>query len=251
MNTNMQSTITITFGDVAENHVGMQQIGNPISNGLNYDDLFNAKTLFEKNGITCELIDLNIEESKDAYVLIIRDGVNCMLQNKIHNDLFNEQLALDYDKKAYMYGRIVNKKARYNLCFSDTNQEPDYNSGKGRVVAFDDVIITKQIRDNLDKYFGDKARGLVGEGNYYYDINQCGIGFHGDTERRIVIAIRLGASLPLHYQWYYKGNPVGNRIVLTLNGGDIYAMSEKATGNDWKKKNIHTLRHATGCTKYL
>jgi hypothetical protein len=27
-------------------------------------------------------------------------------------------------------------------------------------------------------------------------------------------------------------------------------MSEKAGGSDWKKSNIHTLRHATGCDKY-
>jgi hypothetical protein len=32
---------------------------------------------------------------------------------------------------------------------------------------------------------------------------------------------------------------------------DIYAMSEKATGFDWKKKTIVTLRHAAGCKKYL
>lgn len=27
-------------------------------------------------------------------------------------------------------------------------------------------------------------------------------------------------------------------------------MSEKAVGSDWKKKNIATLRHATGCEKF-
>lgn len=29
------------------------------------------------------------------------------------------------------------------------------------------------------------------EGNYYYDINKTGIGFHGDSERKKVIAISL------------------------------------------------------------
>lgn len=28
-------------------------------------------------------------------------------------------------------------------------------------------------------------------------------------------------------------------------------MSEKATGNDWKKTTIATLRHATGCKKFV
>ena len=36
-----------------------------------------------------------------------------------------------------------------------------------------------------------------------------------------------------------------------INHGDIYVMSEKATGYDWKKRNRLTVRHAAGCEKYL
>ena len=31
----------------------------------------------------------------------------------------------------------------------------------------------------------------------------------------------------------------------------MYIMNFKATGNDWKQRNIYTLRHATGCKKYI
>jgi len=31
----------------------------------------------------------------------------------------------------------------------------------------------------------------------------------------------------------------------------MYAMSEKATGFDWKSRNKVTIRHAAGCEKYL
>jgi len=31
----------------------------------------------------------------------------------------------------------------------------------------------------------------------------------------------------------------------------MYVMSEKAVGTDWKEKKIYTLRHATGCEKYI
>ena len=88
--------------------------------------------------------------------------------------------------------------------------------------------------------------------HYYYDKYVCGIGFHGDSERRKVIGIRLGngESTPLHYQWFKNGEAIGERIILQLNGGDIYVMSEKAVGTDWKKRLIYTLRHATGCEKY-
>ena len=60
----------------------------------------------------------------------------------------------------------------------------------------------------------------------------------------------MGGSIPIHYQWFKSGKPVGKRVIVPLNGGDIYLMSEKAVGTDWKKKNIYTLRHATGCLKF-
>lgn len=72
----------------------------------------------------------------------------------------------------------------------------------------------------------------------------------GDKERRIVVGLRIGATIPLHYQWFLRFKPIGERQVLTLNHGDLYFMSEKATGNDWLKSSIYTLRHAAGCSKY-
>ena len=79
---------------------------------------------------------------------------------------------------------------------------------------------------------------------------KCGIGFHGDSERKKVIACSLGASRPIHWQWYERSKPIGERIKFTLHNGDMYIMSEKTTGFDWKKRIIATLRHAAG-EKYV
>ena len=69
-------------------------------------------------------------------------------------------------------------------------------------------------------------------------------------ERKIVIAIRLGDNMPLKYRWYRNGDKIGDAVELMLGHGDIYFMSEKATGYDWKKQSIYTLRHAAGAAKY-
>jgi len=121
---------------------------------------------------------------------------------------------------------------------------------KGRIVSFQNVKYINEVRQNLPLFFGEKAKHLVGELNYYYDISKCGIGYHGDSERMIVIALRLGESIPLHYNWYLKGQPIGKHFHTMLNHGDLYMMSEKAVGNDWRKQKIPTLRHAAGCNKY-
>jgi alkylated DNA repair dioxygenase AlkB len=250
-------TFTLTFGDQAENHVGMQKIGELASEGFNLNDLQSTKKWFEEHNATCGLINLaeylpeNNKYEGEVYVLVIRNGLGALLApDHTADDFYNEQNTLQKDDKAFMYGRVVSKKARHNLCFADTSQEPDYANGKGRLVAYDSVPLLKKVRTELVNVIGEKARDLMVEGNYYYD-KTCGIGFHGDAERMKVVGVRVGATIPLHYQWFQKLKPVGERVKIDLDHGDMYIMSEKATGNDWRKKNILTLRHAAGAEKYL
>lgn len=243
----MTSTITITFGDQGENHVGMEKIGQLADNGFDYDDLYKAKNIFDQENIATELYHLG----EEAYILIARQAANHLVQPYTSNDLFLEQSSLDWDMKAKMYGRVVNKKARYNLCYANYDQEPNYEIGQGRVINFNSVPLLNQIKNKLPLYLGEKANNLIAEGNYYYDINKCGIGYHGDAERRKVIALRLGASMPLYYQWYYQSKPVGVRMDFMINDGDLYVMSEKAVGHDWKKRNTYTLRHAAGAESFV
>ena len=248
-----KSVVTLTFGDSAENHVGMEQIGTMVAPGDGYtiEDLVKLQQVLE---VESELIDLDQEGTPLASVLILRKGVEFLFRNASTPytalDLFEEQIGLNVDKHAYMYGRVVNKKARWNLCFDDESREPDYANGMGRIIGTRTLPLTSCLIHQIETTFGPKAKGLKGEGNYYYDIAKCGIGFHGDSERRKVIAVRLGASMPLHYQWFKDGTPFGHRMILPLHGGDMYIMSEKAVGTDWKKSSIYTLRHATGCEAF-
>jgi len=244
--------ITLTFGDMAENHVGMEQIGQmvPEGHGFQRADLEEIQERMTGLGVACELVPLSQGDQPPAYVLVMHQGVNALIGNQ--HEMFAEQTCLPYDKRAFMYGRVVNKKARWNLCFDDASREPDYENGKGRIVGYGEVPIMSRLKGRIEELFGPKAQGLKVESNYYYDVSECGIGFHGDSERRKVIGVRTGyAALPLHYQWYYKGEPVGERIVIPLEAGDMYVMSEKAVGTDWKKKNRYTLRHATGCERFV
>lgn len=249
-------TFTITFSDRVENHQGMQILGDILKDGYTLEELNNAKNWFEARNNECELINLKdyilnlVDDNYDAYILIIRNGLNSILHTS--SDFFNEQNELEKDTKVYMRGAVKNKLARYNLCFADVSQEPDYENKKGRVVAFEDVPLLNKVRVVLHEIMNtDKAKNLYAEGNYYYDINKCGIGFHGDSERKTVIGIRVGASMPLHFQWFQKSIPIGERCELLLHDADIYIMSERATGFNWKKRLIPTLRHAAGCKKYL
>ena len=268
------SVITLTFGDAAENHAGMKMIGEKLGpgQGFNLNDLITIKKSMKSIGVDSNIVDLSeflqeylekqdetIPVAEKAYILVMKGAATGLVQRKISTtitqlDMFNEQTTrLKYDKQALMRGRVVNKHARWNLCFDDESCTADYQKGKGTIVAYKEVPLMKAVRDQFNELFGPKAADLKVEANYYYDTTKCGISWHGDSERVKVIAMRLGyVSMPIHFQWFYKNKPIGERITIPLDPGDMYIMSEKAVGTDWRTSvKFPTLRHATGCQKFL
>jgi hypothetical protein len=242
----MNRGITLTFGDCAENHVGMQQLGMMANNGFTYKDMKEIRKLFpDKEVVVCKLHrmmeNINQTPNMKAYLFVIKNALN----KEQHDKLFNEMVALDWDKKAFMKGRVVNKVARYNLCFDTFNQNPDYETGKGRVVRIKDCPELSRLYNKINNV--ECCKDMKVEGNYYYDLCKCYINFHGDSERKKVIGVRLGdKAFPIHYRWYKNFEPVSEIFSYELEPGDIYIMSEKAVGTDWKKSSIYTLRHAAG-----
>ena len=241
----MSEVITITFGDCAENHTGMEQLGERRKNGFSYDDLLNFQSKF--NEYETKIFDLTTLTDKkvdDAYLLVVK--------NFIDNELHQELKSHHWDKKYFDVRRqkVLNKHARANVCYGDNFQEADYENKKGTIISWDMVPNLKKIKDQLEEMVNFKIQA---EGNYYTDggAKKTGIGYHGDTERRIVIAIRTGnITMPLHYQWYHMSRRVGENFQVDIEPGDLYIMSEKAVGTDWKKRSKYTLRHATGAKKY-
>ena len=269
-------TMTLTFGDVAESHVGMQKLGKMADNGFTLEDLQRASAYFTARGCEAIIIRLNdylpdkaknkeeqkfLDQAKEedefqAYVLIVRGGLK-NITNLV--ELATEMLIYDWDTKLYndRKKQVQQKNARHNLNFDENNQDPDFTKGKGTTVSWKDVPILKQVKDSLVDIFGKNAEDLKCEGNKYYEPKGTGIGYHGDTERRKVIGIRLGRAMNLHFMWYYNDRPRGYNVSFTLQPGDLYCMSEKTVGTDWRPnaskgwtKKRYTLRHAAGAAKY-
>lgn len=240
--------------------VMLQKIGQKLNQGLSASNLNSAYHWFNGRNIKCECYTLDqllpepqLSESESAYLLIVRDGVNCILNpyQLNSNDMINEQFQLNWDTTALMRGKIVNKRARYNLCYDNIAQSSNVHEGKGTIIPFSRVKSLSLINEKLPEIVNIPSLSLKAEGNRYYDINKCGIGFHGDSERSIVIAARLGYTMPIAFSWYYKHKRIGEMLNINLNHDDMYFMSQKTVGSDWKRSSILTLRHAAGCNKYI
>lgn len=263
-------TVTLTFGEVAENGQTMEQLGSKARHGFSLADLERCKAAMEERGCKCILYHLNEllpmargsdhrVEATDAWILVVWGGVEALLSGEedekntgdrsVELALLEEQHKLVADVKKYdaRTNSVRNSIARHNLCFAEAGHVADYRRRQGTVVSFADVPVLDKMRATLPDVLGEEARDLFVEGNYYYDVETTYIGFHGDAERRKVVGVRLGEGpFPLHYQWYLHSQHLGDRLEIELNGGDFYVMSEYAVGTNWKTRTVPTLRHAAG-----
>ena len=244
-----KSFITHTFSECVENHAGMKKLGTKAERGFTAEHL---EACVRKHG--GELRDMRFE-NKRAVVLVFRDGVNRLLgSNDAADRMHAESWSQQFDRKMYNSRQDVvqNKWGRYNNLYADEAQDPDWDNKLGRVIAFRDAPMMAALRARLPEFLGDQAKDLYAETNLYPNVEdkKVGIGFHGDTERSIVVGVRLGkqVQLPLRYQWFRGAAPVSDEHVIELNHGDIYAMSFEAVGQNWltaKKDEAHP-RHAVG-----
>jgi hypothetical protein len=279
----MKRAICITNGEQGENHAGMQMIGKGLAdNGYTLKDALKFKEKFESMGGTAILYDLKEEclgERKDeckeeAYVLKFEAGVNVLLCNKIEKEvekackkndiikeklfekynaekLFEEQFTFEWDKKYWdtRRSKVLNKNARWNVCYGKKAQEPDYENKKGTVIAYSQCKVMRAWRKELLILIEEFDEDFVAEGNLYYNVLKTGIGFHGDAERRKVVAGNFcdeGVIRELNYIAYLKSERIGKRFRMKLKNGDMYIMIGAAAGTDWKKRNKITFRHAAG-----
>jgi len=266
-----KKTISLTFSECVENHTGNQVLGQQRPRGLTTFELQQTQTKLRELGVAAEYWDLKAlagladnAEVQEAGVLVLREGIKVFMRAGADEStlgenplatLESELSGLKWDTKCLMRGRVVNKHARQNLCFADQAQSPDYASGKGTVVPFGEIPLLQALRRGVENLLGHlpmvSAGPLLAEGNLYVDNTKNGIGPHGDSERKLVLAARIGAPMNMAWHWYRKSEPLGQEVRFRFEGGDFYIMSEKATGHDWRRPSRYTLRHAAGADKYV
>jgi len=279
--------IALTWGDAGENHAGMEMVGHMMKAGTGFTsvDLRAVQTTYEEKGFATEFVDLSLFEPADSPLVRATSGPDCdfgeeqdgqrrvdaavlIVRNaipaKAATALGKELNALDWDTKYWDRRRqkVLNKHARSNLLFAHgKSQSPDYDKGKGTIYDIEKLPVLKEVEKRIWHKIKKGLRNSAGntswvplicEGNNYFDASKCGIGYHGDSERTRVVCLSVGAkAYPMRWMWFHRGKIIRKPIEVRLNSGDVYMMSEKAVGQDWKKSSKCTLRHAAGADKYI
>lgn len=185
-------------------------------------------------------------------VLIIRKGAR--LFGTSGKRLLKELEKIKPDTKFYNARRkiVQNKNARHNFNVADFDQEPQYEKGMGTVVDFKHLPQLSKVRKGLTNLGIPKCENLLAEANVYHSDNS-GIGFHGDSERRMVIGANMGEERIIEWQAFLNTLPIGKRVTVTLRSGDMYFMDEDACGHHWSKSGYRTphYRHRAGYSTWL
>lgn len=254
-------SISCTFGPVAENGAGKnQKIGTDLEHGFTKEELLDAKKKLKSLGVKAKLYNLTnllkgLKLPKDmpkpnlAYLLVAPKLIPAILAPHTEEDLTNELKADSlYDKKKWIRGGIKNSRARICCCVSDFSQHADYSAIPvlGTVHNFTSLRHLNRLRKANEEIFGEKAKNFHCELNKYHH-NKAGIGPHGDAERKAVVCYKCGKRrMKLQFQWYWKFQKISQIFEIELGEGDCYVMSEYATGYNWKRSSIPTLRHSSG-----
>lgn len=230
--------------------------------------------LYDLKQILCEAMpDLDPDQVEDAGVLVMKGfaenvlgaGSTALMEGEV------QQMHLDGKVDGSVFSKkhehlpckgIITKRARQNNVIADFEQSPDYAKGQGTVVSFRHYPALRLMRGVASAWM-QMDHPLVAEQNRYPDVygtNRTkskaeepvsGIGWHGDEERSVVWGLRLGAAskgMPLKYQAYRDSKPIGPTVEMLIDPGDVYVMSEKAVGRDFKTRDraLITWRHAAG-----
>lgn len=205
-------------------HIGGEEIGKMKDHGFSVKELREIKRKLYSTGVKTELYMLsdvlpeNLRRANEAETLVIRDAADYILKSpKGADELYEEQKGVKYDTMFYSarQKKMMNKQARYNV-FGDEKQEQYLSNYDGEqstntikvdldedvlysVEPFDELPYLSGIRESLPIILGPSAKDLNAEGNYYEE--RSGLGYHGDSERKIVIGLSLGKSAILRYNW--------------------------------------------------
>lgn len=218
--------------------------------------------------VTCEFIRLHKStqgsQAPYAYVLLVRKIVPKILPE---DTIFDELCSKRNDKKQFTRRGIMDMKSRWRLKVADKSQEPDYTtSGRGIVHSFEDMPCASALRNFLLKVARtggvDKmssplsAEAAIFHAQYKPSqrkyVRCSGIGFHGD-ERKLIIGASVGDETILEFHAYRNRLFTGKPVTIQLGHGDMYFMSQAASGHDWTQNgyaNPH-YRYRVGFREWL
>jgi hypothetical protein len=256
------ASITLTVSTRAEGSIGGNILGTTDISVANHKALSKIE---DPEGKYLDITPSGFKKKAGVYVTECLSDYNDIVfeeASRLHYDhhmlkrMSKEELALPEEERPW-----CKRECRGTLVaiYDEDSDEKIIKKGPQPVTTVYNIKRLKAIKSlvkKISRYLNEKMgidvhyKSLTVEINYYEDLDNSYIGFHGDKERNFVFGYRCSMSdtMPIYFgAWENRRYIQGSMKALVLSPGDSYIMSEHAVGTDWSgSSNIKHYRHAAG-----
>ena len=204
-------------------------------------------------------VDPPIKTLPKACILVIKNGIELLMESTDAAKLYKEQEQVRYDGRFFDKNKVKVRRAHKTMLFATEGRNASDDYTQPSVTAFSEVPLANKIRTSFQTLLGDRAADLNVNGTKYHTSvyekgddgksmkNPSNMGWHGNDNCKIVVGVCLGASASLSFIWRLPGsqkNLTDTRVTIPLTHGDVYVLSEKAIGYDYKSSSLLRCLHS-------
>lgn len=258
----IQTSIHLMFCDIASHGEGMQKIGTICDSGFTNEHLLKYYQNLNSDKVQLYNIKENLPTTlykiPDCYVLVMKDffkdQANEFLQILLSNEASDGSniIGVNWDMERVSGNNIVNNKLGYKLIFCDLINYWKYpfSSYEKRGTIYNSRFMPGlySFQSMLENQLGYLP---IIDATYYYDINECFTPLHQVKDRKKLVGLGLGATLPLQFRWFHGNVSCSDTVSIPIEHGDLYIISQGAAGIQKEKQTKLYLKYGIGFNKSL
>lgn len=256
------SSIHLMFCDIANHGDKMQNVGLICDSGFTNENL----SLYQKNLGSDIATIYNVKdclprtlmEIPDCYVLVIKDYFEDYVDDLWETLMTNEAsqgtkiTGVNWDSTRIKDGKIINNNLGYKLIFTDLRGSWKYPfspyDNRGTVYNSNFLPSLSHIQTTLQAQLGYLP---VVDGTLYYNTDECFTPLHQVKDRKKLVGLGLGETVPLQFKWFHSNIPCSETMSIPIDHGDLYIISQAAAGIHKEKQTKLFLKYGVGNNKAL
>lgn len=246
------SSLIVTASDCVPNGAGM--FGEELGFGvLTKRDILRMSSKLSARGLTPTIHIFDHPNGKEAaYILECpKFAQTCFENEDEYQEMFANLANLEYSTTRVVNGRQV-PFAHYHELIINSGEQQLFQEPGSKLHVMSNVDKFEKMFGALQTLSGLRNSTLATNVHRFFHTDFSGEFFKGKNKGTYgTFKIFMGASpLPLSFQYFQNGEPVGDRLKLTPENGGLLVLCERASGVGWRNHNACCVRHAIGNERF-
>lgn len=180
-----------------------------------------------------QLEEYNKAVENPAYILIVRNAVQAILNTENTVELKAEQDTLPLETKMWFNNRYVKSHKHSHRYFSETAQEANVAKEQLYICDIKTQPLLNTIRCALPVIVDDAIAANLNCEGFYYQHDYEKLDIRKDAHRHLNIGVHYNKTTCLRFVWRYNNIRThnSNEMVFYLNDGDMYFLTDNISNS--------------------